>query len=40
MLSLGLVRLRDALHIEKTVQPGRVLIHACEVVEKSVNEKG
>ncbi len=34
---VGLMRLRDALQIEKTVQPGRVLVHASELIEKSLS---
>ena len=35
LLSIGLMKLREALQIEKTVQPGRVLVHAFEMIEKS-----
>ena len=32
---IGLGRLRDLLSLDGTVQPGRVLIHASEVIESA-----
>ena len=36
---LGLGRLRDALSLERNVQPGRVLIHAAEALEHDLSLK-
>ena len=32
-LSLGLVRIREALSLDSSIQPGRLLIHAYEALE-------